>query len=99
MLEIRITGGTGGRLPARAGKQAEEELDAALGRIEPGRATLLPVILNRQLVGLLTAENVGEFYMIRRALAGGSGSRPPFPPVIRIPRVMPPPLPIRQPSS
>jgi len=78
---------------------ADEELDAALGRIEPGRATLLPVILNRQLVGLLTAENVGEFYMIRRALAGGSGSRPPFPPVIRIPRVMPPPLPIRQPSS
>ena len=77
---------------------AEEELDAALGRIEPGRATLLPVILNRQLVGLLTAENIGEFYMIRRALSGGGGSRPPAPPVIRIPRVMPPPLPIRQPS-
>jgi len=78
---------------------AEEELDAALGRIEPGRATLLPVIWNRQLVGLLTAENIGEFYMIRRALSGGGGSRPPVPPVIRIPRVMPPPLPIRQPSS
>ena len=78
---------------------AEEELDAALGRIEPGRATLLPVILNRQLVGLLTAENVGEFYMIRRALSGGGSRRPPAPPVIRIPRVMPPPLPIRQPSS
>jgi hypothetical protein len=40
---------------------AEEELDAALSRIEPGRATLLPVI--------------------------------------RIPRMMPPPLPIRQPNS
>ena len=78
---------------------ADEELDAALGRIEPGRATLLPVIWNRQLVGLLTAENVGEFYMIRRALSGGGGRRPPAPPVIRIPRVMPPPLPIRQPSS
>jgi Zn-dependent protease/predicted transcriptional regulator len=78
---------------------ADEELDAALGRVEPGRATLLPVIWNRQLVGLLTAENVGEFYMIRRALSGGGGRRPPAPPVIRIPRVMPPPLTIRQPSS
>jgi Zn-dependent protease/predicted transcriptional regulator len=78
---------------------AEEELDAALGRVEPGRATMLPVIWNRQLVGLLTAENVGEFYIIRRALSCGSGSCPPAPPVIRIPRVMPPPLPIRQPSQ
>lgn len=78
---------------------ADEELDAALGRIEPGRATLLPVIWNRQLVGLLTSENVGEFYMIRRALSGGGDRRPPAPPVTRIPRVMPPPLPIRQPSS
>ena len=78
---------------------ADEELDAALGRVEPGRATMLPVIWNRQLVGLLTAENVGEFYMIRRVLSGGAGSRPSAPPVIRIPRGMPPPLPIRQPSS
>jgi Zn-dependent protease/predicted transcriptional regulator len=78
---------------------ADEELDAALSRIEPGQATLLPVIWNRQLVGWLTAENVGEFYMIRRALAAGSGRRPPVPPGIRIPRVIPPPLPIRQPSS
>ena len=78
---------------------AEEELDVALGRIAPGRATLLPVIWNRQLVGLLTAENIGEFYMIRRALSGGGGIRPTAPPVIRMPRVMPPPLPIRQPGS
>ena len=47
----------------------EEELDAALTRVEPGRATTLPVMRNGQLVGLLTAENLGEFYMIRRALA------------------------------
>ena len=77
---------------------ADEELDTALGRVEPGRGTMLPVIWDRQLVGLLTAENVGEFYMIRRALSGGAGSRPSAPPVIRIPRAMPPPLPIRQPS-
>ncbi len=78
---------------------ADEELDAALGRVDPTRVTMLPVIWNRQLVGLLTAENVGEFYMIRRALSGGAGSRPSVPPVIRIPKVMPPPLPIRQRSS
>jgi Zn-dependent protease/predicted transcriptional regulator len=76
-------------------RSADEDLDVALGRLEPGQATLLPVMWNRQLVGLLTAENVGEFYMIRRALAGGVGSRPPAPPVIRIPRVMPPPLLVR----
>jgi Zn-dependent protease/predicted transcriptional regulator len=78
---------------------ADEELDAALARVEPGLVTLFPVIWNRQLVGLLTAENLGEFCMIRRALVGGGGSRPPVPPVILITRVMPPPLPIRQPSS
>jgi len=78
---------------------ADEGLDAALGRLEPGHATLLPVMWNRQLVGLLTAENVGEFYMIRRALTEGSGSRPPAPPVIRFPRVLPPRLLVRQPGS
>jgi Zn-dependent protease/predicted transcriptional regulator len=78
---------------------AEDELDAALARVEPGRATLLAVIWNRQLVGLLTAENVGEFYMIRRALSGPGGSRPSAPPVIRTSRRMPPPLMVRQPSS
>ena len=71
---------------------ADEDLDAALGRLEPGQANLLPVMWNRQLVGLLTAENVGEFYMIRRALAEGAGRRPP---AIRYPRVLPPPLLVR----
>lgn len=78
---------------------ADEDLDAALGRIEPGQATMLPVMWNRQLVGLLTAENVGEFYMIRRALAESSRTRPPTPPVIRLPRVLPPPLVVRQAGS
>lgn len=78
---------------------AEDELDAALGRVEPGRAALLAVVWNRQLVGLLTAENVGEFYMIRRALANADGRRPSTPPDIGGSRRMPPPLLIRQPSS
>jgi Zn-dependent protease/CBS domain-containing protein len=59
---------------------ADEDLDNALGRLEPGQATLVPVMRNRQLVGLLTAQNVGEFYMIRRALTEGGDSRPPAPP-------------------
>jgi CBS domain-containing protein len=75
---------------------ADEDLDAALGRLEPGQATLLPVMWNRQLVGLLTAENVGEFHMIRRALAEGAGRRPPSPPAIHVPRLLPPPLLVRQ---
>ncbi len=78
---------------------ADDELDAALGRVEPGRATLLAVLWNRQLVGLLTAENVGEFYMIRRALADADGGRPSIPPVIRSSGRTPPPFMVRQPSS
>jgi len=60
---------------------------------------MLPVIWNRQLVGLLTAENVGEFYMIRRALTEGAGSSRPAPPVIRFSQVLPPPRLVRQPGS
>lgn len=78
---------------------AEEDLDAALGRVEPGRATLLPVMRNRQLVGLLTAENVGEFYMIRRALSESARPRPPVSLARGMPTAVPPPLPIRQSSS
>jgi len=36
------------------------------------------------LIGLLTAENLGEFYMIRRALAHRSQSPPRVPPVIGV---------------
>ncbi len=79
---------------------AEEDLDAALGRLEPGQAPMLPVMAGGRLVGLLTPENVGEFYMIRRALAEEGGrARPPAPPVIGLRAVMPPPLLARQPGS
>lgn len=78
---------------------AEEELGDVLGRIEQGQATLFPVIWNRRLVGLLTPENISEFYLIRRVLSGGGGGRAPAPPVFRIPREMPPPHPLPQPAS
>jgi len=71
----------------------EEELDVALTRVEPGRATMLPVMRNGQLVGLLTAENLGEFYMIRRALA--NRPPPPVPPVIGAPPLIADLRPIR----
>jgi Zn-dependent protease/CBS domain-containing protein len=77
----------------------EEELDAALARVEPGRATMLPVMRNDQLIGLLTAENLGEFYMIRRALAERAKNWPPAPPVIGAAHVVPPPIPARQPGA
>jgi CBS domain-containing protein len=78
---------------------ADEDLDAALSRFEPGQATLLPVMWNQKLVGLLTAENVGEFYMIRRALAERGKNRPPVPPVMSVARHLPPSILVRQPGA
>lgn len=54
----------------------EEELEPALTKLgaEPGHC--LPVMQNGRLVGLLTAENVGEFLLIRRALAESTGKPP-----------------------
>ena len=51
-------------------------------------------------VGLLTPENVGEFFMIRRALANRPPPAPRVPPVIGVPPVItvPPILPGYQPS-
>lgn len=53
---------------------ADEPLDLALTRAEPGFSTTLPVLWQGRFVGLLTAENIGELVMIRAAL-GGSQSR------------------------
>jgi Zn-dependent protease len=62
--------------------RADESLDQALARVEPGRHQMLPVFLRNELVGLLTAENAGEFHLVRAAL-------------IAPPRRLPPPLPPR----
>jgi len=43
-------------------------LDAAFTRLQEGPCPVLPVLRDGTLVGLLTAENVGEFVMIRSAL-------------------------------
>jgi Zn-dependent protease/predicted transcriptional regulator len=46
----------------------EELLDAALSRVHADQGTTMAVLQNGQLTGLLTAENVGEFFMIQAAL-------------------------------
>jgi Zn-dependent protease len=71
-----------------------EGLDAALARVRPEKSRTLPVVNDGVLVGLLTAENVGELFMIRAALAQRVPRRtpPPLPPVSAVPRVPAPPL-------
>jgi Zn-dependent protease/CBS domain-containing protein len=54
---------------------ASEMLETALARLQDGGCQTLPVTRNGQLVGLITAENVGEFVMIQAAI-GGDGRKP-----------------------
>ena len=72
----------------------DEGLEAALARVRPEKSRTLPVIKNALLVGLVTAENVGELYMIRTALASHRprSTPPPLPPVIPVPPVIPLPI-------
>ena len=49
---------------------ASEMLEGAFQRLQECACHTVPVLQNGQLVGLLTAENVGEFMMIRTALNG-----------------------------
>lgn len=58
---------------------ADEPLEGALFQAEPGR-TLMPVLRDDRLIGLLTAENVGELMMIRSARALLASVAPPLPP-------------------
>lgn len=52
---------------------AREMLEPAFQRLQGGQCPLVPVLRNGSLVGILTAENVGEFVMVRNAL--GSNQR------------------------
>ena len=56
----------------------DEPLDGALFQAEPGQ-TVLPVVRNGQLVGLVTAENIGELMMIRAARRERGAEPPPLP--------------------
>lgn len=50
--------------------EASEMLEGALQRLQASDCHTLPVLQDSKLVGLLTAENLGEFLMIRNARQG-----------------------------
>jgi predicted transcriptional regulator len=47
--------------------QASDMLEGALQRLQESTCHTMPVLHGQRLVGLLTAENLGEFLMIRTA--------------------------------
>jgi Zn-dependent protease/CBS domain-containing protein len=83
----------------------EQSLDDAFAEASVAGSPTMAVIEDGRFIGLLTPENVGEFFMIRRALANRTPPPPRVPPVtrvppvIRLPRVLPPLLPARQTGS
>jgi CBS domain-containing protein len=57
-----------------------DQLEEAVAQVHADRGLVLPVMDGPQLVGLLTPENLGEYFMIRSARAGRPTPRPPAPP-------------------
>jgi Zn-dependent protease len=78
-----------------AALSADAPLEAALEPENVEKGLAMPVLEEGRLVGLVTAENVGEFFMIRSALQSrGYAGHPPsapdrVPPVIAVPPVLP----------
>lgn len=70
---------------------ADSPLEEALSSIRPeGSCTTCPVFQNGEMVGLLTAENVGEFFIIRAALESRRDGESSVPPVIETVQLYPP---------
>ena len=53
----------------------DDEAQSAVERLAATRTASLPVLNGRDLVGVLTAENLSEFLSLRAA-TGGNGHRP-----------------------
>jgi predicted transcriptional regulator len=76
---------------------AADPLETALAPENVEKGLAMPVLADGRLIGLVTAENVGELFMIRAALQSRSdaGQPPPapvkVPPVIAVPTVIPAP--------
>jgi Zn-dependent protease len=68
---------------------ASEPLDYAMARVNPEQGFTRPVLRDGVLVGLLTAENVGEFFMVRAALERRRHLKPPKLPLARVPSIIP----------
>lgn len=73
-----------------AGVDAYQPLDEAMEQFRPELGSTRPVFREGQLIGLLTAENIGEFFLIRSAVeksrpGGGAWSRQ-TPPPLPVPR-------------
>jgi Zn-dependent protease/predicted transcriptional regulator len=66
--------------------QAGELVETVLERVHGEKGAVVPVYRHSQLIGLLTAENIGEFVTLRRALAAARHGRG-LPPVIVPPRI------------
>ncbi len=78
--------------------EASASLEDAMTQVQAEHGLTMPVVDQGRFVGLLTPENVGEFFMIRRALANGPPPNRQVPPVIAAPPAIAPPPVIRQPS-
>jgi CBS domain-containing protein len=48
----------------------DEPVEHALARLKTAGTQALPVVRGRELLGVLTSENVSEFIMLRAALRG-----------------------------
>lgn len=68
--------------------EASELLDWAMSHLKPDQATSYPVLRNGHLIGMITAENLGEFFMVRSVLGDRAGGLP------RSGRAVPPPVPL-----
>jgi len=68
---------------------ANEPLDYAMGRVNPEQGLTRPVLRDGVLVGLLTAENIGEFFMIRAVLERRRHLKPPKLPLAQVPPIIP----------
>jgi Zn-dependent protease/CBS domain-containing protein len=66
----------------------EQSLDDAFAEASVAGSPTMAVMENGRFVGLLTPENVGEFFMIRRALAQRPPTPPRTPPVVALPPII-----------
>jgi CBS domain-containing protein len=69
-----------------------EALESAVAQVNAEHGTTVVVLESGRLVGLLTAENIGEYFFIRAALAKRRHHPPPLPRNSGAPPVVPPPL-------